>query len=164
MFHLHRTMQNIHHELQSQTDVLRSMRDQRVDRNRSPPPHRRNVNNTRPGNFYMDQWRVLIGDSELLGVDLFTVLLTVNLGKLFLGIGLGVDVRIYYYVDAFEDMYIDYNYLCGNLYIYNCMCMFQWLINCMFMLIKSCFYIYVLLIPFNCCDFSWGHESFLNGG
>lgn len=58
----------------------------------------------------MDQWRDLIGDSELLGVDLFTVLLTVNLGKLFLGIGLGVDVRIYYYVDAFEDMYIDYNY------------------------------------------------------
>lgn len=38
------------------------------------------------------------------------MLLTVNLGKLFLGIGLGVDVRIYYYVDAFEDMYIDYNY------------------------------------------------------
>lgn len=58
----------------------------------------------------MDQWRDLIGDSELLGVDLFTVLLTVNLGKLFLGIGLGVDVRIYYYVDAFEDMYIDNNY------------------------------------------------------
>lgn len=58
----------------------------------------------------MDQWSDLIGDSELLGVDLFTVLLTVNLGKLFLGIGLGVDVRIYYYVDAFEDMYIDYNY------------------------------------------------------
>lgn len=58
----------------------------------------------------MDQWRDLIGDSELLGVDLFTVLLTVNLGKLFLGIGLGVDVRIYYYVDVFEDMYIDYNY------------------------------------------------------
>lgn len=58
----------------------------------------------------MDQWRDLIGDSELLGVDLFMVLLTVNLGKLFLGIGLGVDVRIYYYVDAFEDMYIDYNY------------------------------------------------------
>lgn len=58
----------------------------------------------------MDQWRDLIGDSELLGVDLFTVLFTVNLGKLFLGIGLGVDVRIYYYVDAFEDMYIDYNY------------------------------------------------------
>lgn len=58
----------------------------------------------------MDQWRDSIGDSELLGVDLFTVLLTVNLGKLFLGIGLGVDVRIYYYVDAFEDMYIDYNY------------------------------------------------------
>lgn len=58
----------------------------------------------------MDQWRDLIGDSELLGVDLFMVLLTVNLGKLFLDIGLGVDVRIYYYVDAFEDMYIDYNY------------------------------------------------------
>lgn len=58
----------------------------------------------------MDQWRDLIGDSELLGVDLFKVLLTVNLGKLFLGMGLGVDVRIYYYVDAFEDMYIDYNY------------------------------------------------------
>lgn len=58
----------------------------------------------------MDQWRDLIGDSELLGVDLFTVLLTVNLGKLFLGIGLGVDVRICYYVDVFEDMYIDYNY------------------------------------------------------
>lgn len=58
----------------------------------------------------MDQWSDLIGDSELLGVDLFTVLLTVNLGKLFLGIGLEVDVRIYYYVDAFEDMYIDYNY------------------------------------------------------
>lgn len=58
----------------------------------------------------MDQWRDLIGDSELLGVDLFKVLLTVNLGKLFLGMGLGVDVRIYYYVDAFEDMYIDYIY------------------------------------------------------
>lgn len=58
----------------------------------------------------MDQWRDLIGDSELLGVDLFKVLLTVNLGKLFLGMGLGVDVRIYYYLDAFEDMYIDYNY------------------------------------------------------
>lgn len=58
----------------------------------------------------MDQWRDLIGDSELLGVDLFKVLLTVNLSKLFLGIGLGVYVRIYYYVDVFEDMYIDYNY------------------------------------------------------
>lgn len=58
----------------------------------------------------MDQWRDLIVDSELLGVDLFKVLLTVNLGKLYLGIGLGVDVRIYYYVDVFEDMYIDYNY------------------------------------------------------
>lgn len=54
----------------------------------------------------MDQWRDLIGDSELLGVDLFKVLLTVNLRKLFLGIGLG----IYYYVDVFEDMYIVYNY------------------------------------------------------
>lgn len=52
MFHLQRTMQNIHHELQSQTDILRSMRDQRVDRNRSPPPDRRNFNNKRPGNFY----------------------------------------------------------------------------------------------------------------
>lgn len=58
----------------------------------------------------MDQWRDLIEDSELLGVDLFKVLLIVNLGKLFLGMGLGVDVRIYYYVDAFEDMYIGYNY------------------------------------------------------
>lgn len=52
----------------------------------------------------------MIGDSEFLGVDLFKVLLIVNLGKLFLGMGLGVDVRIYYYVDVFEDMYIDYNY------------------------------------------------------
>uniref|UniRef100_K1RIS7 Uncharacterized protein n=1 Tax=Magallana gigas TaxID=29159 RepID=K1RIS7_MAGGI len=34
MFHLQMTMQNINHELQSQTDILRSMRDQRVDRNR----------------------------------------------------------------------------------------------------------------------------------
>lgn len=52
MFHLQMTMQNINHELQSQTDKLRSMRDQRVDRNRSPPPDRRNFNNKRPGNFY----------------------------------------------------------------------------------------------------------------